>query len=229
MRKTFALYVILATLLCGHAIASRTASPGEYRGFVDQPAGWIQAEEGGDTILIVERRHEFLAQRSGGEAETVYRYQYLYFSEVRPEQRQGEKAARLHPGFDLVVASGIQEERADPAGLAPRLPEPTFRETADSIQDVIDELEGYKTTLGRIAARSAWPIQGFLNGAVAGLNQAIAKLNVLLAGAPPPGIEGQIEGHLDAAIGAITMTGAAPNSTLGRIKAALQYLRANLF
>ncbi len=230
MRKTFALYVILATMLCGHAVASRTAIPGEYRGFVDQPAGWIQTAEGGATVLVVERRHEFFVGQGSGESEeTAYRYQYLFFSQARPEQRQGEKARRLHPGFELRAASGLQEERVNPAFLARLLPGAPQPVGADPIQDVIDELEGYKSTIARIAARSEGEQKTCLEMAVMELDKAIAKLKLLQAGSPPPGIEGQIEGHLDAAIAAIAKTHPVPDSTLDRIMKALQNLRAHLF
>ncbi len=57
----------------------------------------------------------------------------------------------------------------------------------------------------------------------------MAKLKLLQTGPPPPGIEGEIEGHLDAAIAAIAKTHPEPGTTLDRIMKALQNLRANLF
>lgn len=182
---------------------------------VDRPLGFTTLTVDGAAVpvAVVERI------RRGPDGAVEYRYLFLAAS-------PGQGA-----GSTLTTATGWLPEPISAAVLlAPDDEEPQPVED-DPIQDVIDELEGYKAILGKIKDRTEdADDKAKLATAIDEICKAIAKLKILQGGGPPPaGIEGEIEGHLDNAIDALDCLEPAPNSTLWRIRNALANLRAHLF
>lgn len=211
----------IAVLVLALFAAPLVAQPaGEYLGHHDDEIGatLLHSEKGPVWVLIDERTHQYRVTLADGTHEVVARYQYSFLE--RPPMGADPSTSRV------IYTSPLYAERLTAADFdRPRRgPDPDdVVPVDDPVQDVIDELEGYRHTLKKMKARATGLDKVKLCAAIADIDIAIAGLRNL------PGGEGEIEEALDWAIRMLCDLEPKPNSSLERIKNALINLRMHLF